>query len=117
LKVKVLAMTSDLFLQSRIIELTRSLGISAKIVASEADVLREAGPQPSLVILDLTATDYDPFSIAQKLKNMASPPRLLAAFPHIRTELRIKAENAGIDYVIPNSAFLKTLKTILEKEL
>src|SRR5713101_6195041 len=76
--VQVLAITSDLFLQSRITELAKSLGANAKWVTTEEDLLREASSRsPSLVIIDLAASDYDPFSCAQKLKTVASPPKIL----------------------------------------
>ncbi|HWY27902.1 MAG TPA: hypothetical protein VNW25_01455 [Candidatus Sulfotelmatobacter sp.] len=117
--VQVLAITSDLFLQSRITELSNSLGASAKLVTTEEDLLRQANSNhPNLVILDLTASEYDPFSCAQKLKIMTSPPpKILGIFPHIRTDLKLKAEKVMIDYIVPNSGFLKTLKSVLEKEV
>jgi len=116
--VHVLAITSDLFLQSRIIELAKSLGANAKIVTSEEALIREAtSTHPTLVVLDLAASDYDPFSCTRNLKTMTSPPKILAMFPHIRADLKSNAEKAMIDYVVPNSGFLKTLKTVLEKEV
>jgi PleD family two-component response regulator len=116
--VQVLAITSDLFLQSRIAELAKSLGANAKLVTTEENLLNEANSRPpNLVILDLTASEYDPFSCAQKLKSMSSPPKILAIFPHIRIDLKLKAERVMIDYVVPNSSFLKTLKSVLEKEV
>jgi PleD family two-component response regulator len=116
--IQVLAITSDLFLQSRITELSKSLGASAKLVTTEENLLRQANSNhPNLVILDLTASEYDPFLCAQKLKTMTSPPKILAIFPHVRADLKLKAEKVMIDYVVPNSGFLKTLKSVLEKEV
>lgn len=115
--VRVLAITSDLFLQSRIAELAKSTGASVKVVTTENDLLREAeSTTPNLVVLDLASTDYDPFSSAQKLKAMKNPPKILAMFPHVRDDLRRRAREAKIDYIVPNSSFLKTLKAVLEKE-
>jgi PleD family two-component response regulator len=114
--VQVLAITSDLFLQSRIAELAKSLGALAKIVTTEEALLREASLKtPNLVILDLAASDYDPFSCARKLKIMTPQPEILALFPHIRSDLKLKAQSVSIDYIVPNSSFLKTLKSLLEK--
>ena len=91
--VQVLAITSDLFLQSRIIELAKSLGAIAETVTDEEALIREANStHPNLVILDLAASDYDPFSCAKRLKTMTPKPKILAAFPHIRTDLKLKAE-------------------------
>jgi len=115
--VRVLTITSDLFLQSRIMELAKSLGAIARIVTDEEALIREVNSMhPNLVILDLAASDYDAFSCAKRLKTMTPKPKILAAFPHIRTDLKLKAENEKIDYIIPNSSFLKTLKNVLQKE-
>jgi len=116
--VQVLAITSDLFLQSRITELAKSIGANAKIVTTEEDLLIQANlSTPNLVVLDLASSEYDPFSCAQKLKTMTYPPKILAIFPHVRTDLKLKAEKVMIDYIVPNSGFLKTLKRVLEKEV
>jgi len=118
MSVQVLAITSDLFLQSRITELAKSIGANAKIVTTEEALLRQANlSTPNLVVLDLASSEYDPFSCAQKLKAMSAPPRILAILPHIRTDLKLKAEKVMIDYIVPNSGFLKTLKSVLEKEV
>ena len=116
--VQILAITSDLFLQSRVAELAKSLGVNATLVTTEEDLLRQASLKtPNLVVLDLASLEYDPFSCAQKLKTLASPPKILAIFPHVRTDLKLKAEKVMIDYIVPNSGFLKTLKRVLEKEV
>src|SRR5439155_18492107 len=48
--VQVLAITSDLFLQSRITELAKSLGANARVVTSEEALIREANSShPNLV--------------------------------------------------------------------
>jgi CheY-like chemotaxis protein len=116
--VQVLGITSDLFLQSRIIELAKSLGASAALVTTEEDLLEQVkSTNPNLVILDLSSSDYDPFSCANQLKTLPSPPKILAIFPHVRTDLKLRAEKTRIDYIVPNSGFLKTLSAILEKEV
>src|SRR6267143_2000377 len=83
--VQVLAVTSDLFLQSRITELAKSLGANAKLVTTEEDLLRHANLSiPNLVVIDLASSEYDPFSCARKLKAMSPTAKILAIFPHIR---------------------------------
>ena len=115
---RVLAATTDLFLQSRITEVAKSLGLEAEFVSDEAGL--EAAVKsvyPILVILDLSSTEYDPFSCTQAVKSVSSSLRILGFFPHVRAELRTRAENAGVDYVVPNSGLLKTLKKVLTDEL
>jgi PleD family two-component response regulator len=88
------------------------------LAITEEDLLREANSRtPNLVVLDLASSEYDPFSCAGKLKTMTSPPKILAIFPHIRSDLKLRAEKVMIDYIVPNSSFLKTLKSVIEKEV
>ncbi len=51
------------------------------------------------------------------MKSVSSSLMILGFFPHVRTELRTSAMNAGVDYVVPNSGLLKTLKKVLTDEL
>ena len=88
------------------------------MVTTEEDLLKQASLRtPNLVVLDLASSEYDPFSCAKKLKTMTSPPKILAIFPHIRTDLKLNAEKEKVDYIVPNSAFIRTLKSVLEKEV
>jgi len=114
----VLAGTSDLFLQSRIAEATKSLGFDTKFAAGQEELKEVAKVAvPKLAVLDLASDEYDPFSCARALK-LANPSlRILGFFPHVRTELRTRAESSGIDYIVPNSGLLKALKNVLSKEV
>lgn len=111
--MKIIAVTSDLFLRSRIGELAKQTGTDA-LFATDADMLRKlsASNHPQLVILDLSATDYDPFSIARELKSSYNP-RLFGLYPHVKTDLKIQADKAGFEYVVPNSSFLPSLRRVL----
>ena len=111
--MKIVAATSDLFLRSRIAELAKQTGADA-LFADDADTLRKLAAlnHPQLVILDLSATDYDPFSIARELK-VSYNPRLFGLYPHVKTDLKIRADQIGFEYVVPNSSFLPNLRRVL----
>lgn len=68
--------------------------------------------RPELVILDLSSTDYDPFSAARELKATFNV-RLFGLYPHVRTELKKQADEIGFEYVVPNSNFLSSLRRVL----
>ncbi len=111
--MKIIAATSDLFLRSRIAELARQTGADAYF-ADNADTLKEmvASSRPQLVILDLSASEYDPFSLARELK-VSYNARLFGLFPHVKTDLKAKADSVGFEYVVPNSSFLPSLRRVL----
>lgn len=110
----VLVATTDLFLQSRIMEVAKPLGYEVKFVKDEQELTQATRMfDPKLVVLDLSAGEYDPFSCAKTLKTIHGSLSILGFFPHVRTELKTRAKDSGIDFVVPNSSFLKSLKNIL----
>ncbi len=115
---KVVAVTGDLFLQSRIGEVGGTLGLKTVFVSGE-DELKTALDtyKPNLVILDLAATDYDPFSCAKTVKSTSPSTKMLGFFPHMRIELRSRAQSSGVDYIVPNSGLVAVLGKVLSGEL
>jgi len=111
--LRLVAATSDLFLRSRIAELAKQTGADP-FFGTEPDELRRlvAQNRPGLVILDLSSTDYDPFSVARELKTTFNS-RLFGLFPHVRTDLKKQADEIGFEYVVPNSNFLPSLRRVL----
>ena len=110
----VLVGTTDLFLQSRITEVAKPLGFETKFVKDEQEMTRAAKTLgPRLVVLDLSASEYNPFSCAKTLKTISPSLSILGFFPHVRAELKTRAKDSGVDYVVPNSVFLKNLKNLL----
>ena len=110
--LRVVAATSDLFLRSRITELAKQTGADP-FFGTGPDELRRlvAQNRPELVILDLSSTDYDPFSVARELKTTFNS-RLFGLYPHVRTELKKRADEIGFEYVVPNSSFLASLRRV-----
>ncbi len=113
----IIAATTDLFLQSRISETARSVGFEVKFVTDEAG-LKEAlsNADPKLAILDLSSTDYDPFTAAKALKSLSQSLKILGFYPHVRTDLKARAEKLGMNHIVPNSGLLATLKKLLSTE-
>ena len=111
--MRVVAATSDLFLRSRITELAKQTGADPYFGTGPDEVKRLVAEKlPELVILDLSSTDYDPFSVAHELKTTFNS-RLFGFFPHVRTELKKRADEIGFEYVVPNSNFLASLRRVL----
>ena len=110
--MRVLAATTDLFLRSRITELARQTG-NEPYFASGPDEIRRVANQSraELVIMDLSSSEYDPFSLGKELKVMFNV-RLFALFPHVKAELKKKADEVGFEYVVPNSNFLDSLRRV-----
>jgi CheY-like chemotaxis protein len=112
----VIAVVNDLFFASKIRGTAEQVGVTVKF-ARNADAMLEAArrDQPALIIFDLNSERVEPAALARQLKadeQLRSIP-LLGFFSHVQTELQREAEEAGIDRVIPRSAFTKYLSEIL----
>lgn len=111
--MRIVAATSDLFLQSRIAEVAKQTG-AEPFFANSLDELRRTVAQnrAELVVLDLDSTEYDPFATGRELRTKFNT-RLFGMFPHVKTELKKKADEMGFEYVVPNSNFLPNLRRVL----
>lgn len=111
--LRLIAATSDLFLRSRISELAQQTG-AEPFFATGPDEIRKLASEnrAELIILDLSSTEYDPFSIARELK-MTFNVRLFGLYPHVKIDLKKRADQLGFEYVVPNSNFLSSLRRVL----
>ena len=114
-KTVIVAVTSDLFIQSRLTQLASSLGFETRFATDEELLEGLASSTPRLVVLDLSSTDYDSMSLARKLKTDFPRVKILGFYPHVKKELAATARDVGVDFVVPNSSFLVTVRQILEK--
>jgi DNA-binding NarL/FixJ family response regulator len=111
----IIAGSSDLFIQSRLKELASLLEYEIIFGVSSQELSDQTLSHPGcIVILDLDSTDYDSSSLARSLKQNKPPPRILGYYPHVRKDVETSAKSAGVDYVVPNSNFLKFTREILE---
>jgi CheY-like chemotaxis protein len=115
---RVVAVVPNLFFATRMAETAAQLGVTLELTAAAAapaTILRLA---PDLVILDLGAPD-DPLALARGLK--ADPATrgipVVGFYPHVDHALRQAALAAGIDHVMPRSAFTVRLAALLSGEV
>jgi CheY-like chemotaxis protein len=113
---RVLAAVGDIFFASKIRGTAEHLNVTAEFAAS-ADALFDTAKTdvPALIILDLQDEKVDPFALAARLKadeQLRAVP-LVGFYSHVHAEIRERAEGAGVDRVLPRSAFTKRLPEIL----
>jgi CheY-like chemotaxis protein len=114
---KVLAVLEDLFFTVKINEAAKRAGLPITFVKSEHDVLEQAKTQPALIILDINFQGIDPLSLIRKLKADEQTKRinLIGYLSHVQGELKLQAQEAGCDMVMPRSAFSQNLPQILKR--
>jgi PleD family two-component response regulator len=116
---RVIAAVSDMIFASKIRGTAEALNVTVNFARSE-DALFDAAKAdvPSLFILDLHGSRPDPFAVAARLKadeQLRAVP-IVAFFSHVETELQRRAQEAGIEHVLPRSAFTHRLPEILSGE-
>jgi len=108
---KVIVAVSDLFVQSRVLQIAHTQGIDAEIAETPLNLPKSTGQQ--LIILDLDSSDYDPYQVARQLKALASPPILFGFYPHVKADLKSRAEQVGFDHVVTNREFVSYLTRLI----
>lgn len=117
---KIFAFVDDLFFLAKIQEVGRKLNVKVDFVKSEKDILAWAleNPEekPSLIIVDLNSNSIKPLSIIAKLKSKFKKGTSVLGFvSHVQGDLKLKAQEAGCDAVMPRSAFSQNLPNLLRR--
>ena len=110
----VLIAVPDLFFLARIEAAATLAGTSLERCASAELTARCAARRPDLVILDLHAGG-DPLAGVRALKaaaELASIP-VVGFYSHVEQDTRRLAQQAGVDQVLPRSAFTSRLAELL----
>jgi CheY-like chemotaxis protein len=111
---RVVVVVSDLFFVTRIRGVAGQTGVEIETCASPAAHALVAARPPAAVILDLHG-DGDPMALARTLK--ADPATagvpLIGFYSHVDNDTRRRALEAGVDRVMPRSAFTAQLAAIL----
>lgn len=113
----VLAVLDDLFFTVKINESAKRAGLPIEFLKTGEAVLERAKTQPALIIFDLNFQGVDSLRLVQTLK--ADPATkdisVIGYLSHVQGELKVKAQEAGCDAVLPRSAFSQNLPQILKR--
>lgn len=115
--VTVVSVLHNLFFATRIEATGRQAGVGVTTVRPEAAVAKCRELSPRLILLDLEA----PKDAGALIRDLKAEPTLTASrivgfYPHVMDELRKAALAAGIDAVMPRSAFTNRLHEVLTGE-
>jgi DNA-binding response OmpR family regulator len=106
----IVAVVTDLFFQSRISTVARHTDRSVRFITSDAELRGHA-----LALVDLDAA-LDVLAEIRRLKAGSSGP-IVAFGPHVDTEGRKAAREAGADRVIAKSRFVSELPVLLQNQM
>jgi CheY-like chemotaxis protein len=123
---RIFALVDDLFFLAKIQEVSRKLNVKVEFIKSEKDIGEkvaadaeangEAEEKPSLIIVDLNSNSIKPLPTISKLRSKFKKSTSIVGFvSHVQGDLKIKAQEAGCDVVMPRSAFSQNLPNILRR--
>jgi len=104
----VVAVVSDLMLASRVEETLRAAGHDVRVVSS-VDAVEGGGGSPAVVVADLN--DVDPAD----LRRVGRP--VLGFYSHVDVATRTRAEEQGIDLVVPRSRLVREMPQLVDSLL
>jgi len=117
---RIYAFIDDLFFLAKIQEVGRKLNVKVEFVKSEKEITARLAEKPedkpSLVIVDLNSNSIKPLSVIPKLKSKLKKGTSIVGFvSHVQGDLKMKAQEAGCDVVMPRSAFSQNLPSLLRR--
>ena len=117
---RIVCFIDDLFFLAKIQETARKLGIKVEFAKAEKETLdrltNDDEDKPSLIIFDLNNANAKPLTTIPKLKNKLKKRTSIVGFlSHLQGDLKVKAQEAGCDMVVPRSAFSQNLPALLRR--
>jgi DNA-binding NarL/FixJ family response regulator len=117
---RIFAFVDDLFFLAKIQETARKMNVKVEFVKTEKDLQEKIGQngddKPSLIIFDLNNVAAKPLTMIPKLKSkLKKATNIIGFVSHVQGELKMKAQEAGCDMVLPRSAFSQNLAQLLRR--
>ena len=118
--VRIFAFVEDLFFVTKINETARKLNVRVEFIKSAEELEEKLGSgedaKPSLIIFDLNNANAKPLTAIPKLRSRFKKGTSILGFvSHVQGDLKLKAQEAGCDSVVPRSAFSQALPQLLRR--
>jgi CheY-like chemotaxis protein len=117
---RIFAFVDDLFFLAKIQETARKMNVKVEFVKTDKELQEKMGQngvdKPSLIIFDLNNANAKPLTTIPKLKaKLKKGTNIIGFVSHVQGDLKMKAQEAGCDMVVPRSAFSQNLPSLLRR--
>jgi DNA-binding response OmpR family regulator len=115
---RVALLCPDLMFGSRVEEALRAAGHEVTRYDGE-DMARAAVPESDVLVVDLTADDFDAATLVESMRmgrELEGVPAV-GFYPHVDQETRRRAVEAGFDVVVPRSRMARETVAVVEGAL
>lgn len=113
----VILVETNLFFSAKLAASLKFAGYGVEIQRDFEGARRKAGPETSAIVVNLSAPGIDVLEIIRDLKGAPETAGIpiLGFGGHKERELFQRAESAGCDLVVPNSAVSAELPALIER--
>lgn len=117
---RIFAFVEDLFFMTKIMDMAKKLNVKVGFVKTYDELMEKIDSKgeekPSLVIFDLNNTNAKPLTTIPKVRSkLKKGTSILGFVSHVQGDLKMKAQDAGCDSVMPRSAFSQNLPSLLRR--
>jgi hypothetical protein len=118
---RIFCFIEDLFFLAKIQETARKLGVKVEFVKGDKEAVDRIlefpeNERPALLVFDLNNLNAKPMSLIPKFKTKFKKAVSIIGFlNHLQGDLKMKAQEAGCDAVMPRSAFSQSLPILLRR--
>ncbi len=117
---RIFAFVDDLFFLAKIQETARKMNVKVEFVKTDKELQEKMGmngaEKPALIIFDLNNVGAKPLTLIPKLKaKLKKSTNIIGFVSHVQGDLKMKAQEAGCDMVLPRSAFSQNLAQMLRR--
>lgn len=111
---RVVALFDDLLLGSNVLGMLRAAGHEVALV-SDPDAVRPDGA--AVLVVDLATRGFDGVAVVERLREAGElgDTRVLGVYSHVDSETRQRAEEAGLDLVVPRSRMAREGAKLVER--
>jgi DNA-binding response OmpR family regulator len=115
---RVALLCPDLMFGSRVEEALRAAGHDVTRYDGE-DMARAAADQADALIVDLTADEFDGATLIESMRmgRELDGVATVGFYPHVEQDVRRRADEAGVDLVVPRSRMAREAAAVLDRAI
>ena len=115
---RVALLCPDLLFGSRVEEALRAAGHEVTRYDGE-DMARAAADQADALVVDLAADEFDAPTLIESMRmgRELEGVATVGFYPHVEQEVRRRADEAGVDVVVPRSRMAREAAAVLDRAL
>jgi len=116
---RIAILVDDMFFAAKIRGAAQNVSREVESVKSLAQLEKMSDDPPAMVIVDLNSERVDGVGAIEMLKSKSTMKGIpiVGFLSHVQVDLKLAAESAGCDYVIPRSLFSMKLPDIVNGDL